>query len=54
VVDVKTRAIVAELKDESGRPVQSEKMMEIDFQGDEPVHAGDQFGIGRVVTGRTE
>jgi hypothetical protein len=47
VVDVKTRAIVAELKDETGRPVQSEKMMEIDFQSDQPVRAGDQFGIGR-------
>ena len=33
VIDVKTRKIVAELKDETGRPVQSEKMMEIDFQG---------------------
>jgi hypothetical protein len=48
VVNVKTRTIVAELKDETGRPVQSEKMVEVDFQGDQPVRVGDQFGIGRV------
>ena len=48
VIDVKTRKIVAQLKDENGAPVQSEKMVEIDFDGDNPVRAGDQFGIGRV------
>jgi hypothetical protein len=48
VVDVKTRKIAAELKDESGHPVQSEKLLEIDFEGDQPVRVGDQFGIGRV------
>jgi hypothetical protein len=48
VVDVRTRKIVAELKDESGQPVQTEKLLEIDFQGDQPVQAGDQFGMGRV------
>ena len=48
VIDVKSRKIVAELKDETGRPVQSEKLMEIDFQGGQPVRVGDQFGIGRV------
>ena len=53
VVDVKTRKIVAELKDENGRPVQSEKMMEIDFQDGRPVRAGDQFGLGRT-TNREE
>jgi hypothetical protein len=48
VVDVKSRKVVTELKDESGRPVQSEKLLEIDFRGDQPIQAGDQFGIGRV------
>lgn len=47
VVDVKTRKIVAELADEAGRAVQSEKLLEIDFDGSEPVRAGDQFGLGR-------
>jgi hypothetical protein len=48
VIDVKARKIVAELKDESDRLVQSEKLMEIDFQAAKPSRAGDQFGIGRV------
>ena len=51
VFDVATRRIVATLSDESGREVHSEKMLEIDFEGDRPVQAGDQFGIGRRVMG---
>jgi DNA-binding beta-propeller fold protein YncE len=47
VVDVKTRKTVAELSDEQGRQVQSEKLVEIDFLGDQPVRVGDQFGLGR-------
>ena len=38
----------ARLTDEEGRMVQSEKMLEIDFVGDKPIRAGDQFGLGRV------
>lgn len=48
VVDVKTRKIVAALADETGAPVQSEKVVEIHFRGHEPVRNGDQFGLGRV------
>ena len=47
VIDVATRQIVARLTDESGAALQSEKMLEIDFIGNEPIRAGDQFGIGR-------
>jgi len=47
VIDVKTRKIVAELRDEQGHDVQSEKLMEIDFAGGTPVRTGDQFGLGR-------
>ena len=47
VIDVKTRKVVATLSDELSRAVQSEKLLEIDFQGTEPVRAGDQFGLGR-------
>jgi len=47
VVDTRTRHIEAELQDESGRPVQSEKLMEIVFSGTKPVRTGDQFGLGR-------
>ncbi|MGE3820002.1 MAG: YncE family protein [Isosphaeraceae bacterium] len=52
VIDVRTRKIVAVLKDENGGPVQSEKMVEIDFEGSNPVRAGDQFGVGRVTAPR--
>ncbi len=48
VVDVKTRKIVAALKDETGAAVHSEKMVEIHFAGGVPVRNGDQFGVGRV------
>ncbi len=51
VIDTKTRKIVAVLKDEAGRDVQSEKMVEVDFRGSEPVAAGDQFGFGRGGSG---
>ena len=47
VIDVKSRRIVTRLTDEAGRAVQSEKMVEIDFEGDRPSHTGDQFGLGR-------
>jgi len=46
VIDVKTRKIIAELADEKGQAVQSEKLLEIDFEGDKPIRAGNQFGIG--------
>ena len=47
VVEVKSRKIVGALKDEEGRDVQSEKLLEIDFIANHPFQAGDQFGIGR-------
>ena len=48
VIDVASREIVATLEDEEGRPVMSEKMLEIDFADGAPIRAGDQFGVGRV------
>jgi hypothetical protein len=48
VIDVGSRRIVANLTDEHGAAVQSEKMVEVHFRGDQPVRAGDQFGLGRV------
>jgi hypothetical protein len=48
VIDARTHKIVAQLRDEEGRDVQSEKMLEIDFDEDGGLmSAGDQFGIGR-------
>lgn len=46
VIDIKTRNILVYLKDEFHNNVASEKMVEIQFKGGKPVHAGDQFGIG--------
>ncbi len=49
VIETATRKIIAELKDEKGADVQSEKLLEIDFDGKKPIRAGNQFGVGRVV-----
>ncbi|HXG62447.1 MAG TPA: hypothetical protein VNO22_13815 [Planctomycetota bacterium] len=48
VIDVRTRRIVGRMDDEEGRPVMSEKVVEIHFAGGVPVRAGDQFGVGRA------
>jgi DNA-binding beta-propeller fold protein YncE len=47
IIDLKTKKIVATLKDEKGNPVMSEKVVEIHFQGKKATKNGDQFGIGR-------
>ena len=48
VFDVATKKVVCGLKDEEGREVHSEKMVEIHVKGSVPVRAGDQFGVGRA------
>ena len=52
VIDVATRKIVAQLTDEKGAAVGSEKLLEIDFVGNEPVRAGCQFGVGQMAGSR--
>ncbi len=47
IIDVKSRRVVATLTDEEGRAVQSEKLLEIDFEEGRPLRSGNQFGIGR-------
>ena len=47
IVDVAARKVVTGLKDETGREVHSEKIVEISFRNGEPVQAGDQFGTGK-------
>jgi hypothetical protein len=47
VIEVASRKIITGLKDEKGADVQSEKLLEIDFAGDQPIRIGDQFGVGR-------
>ena len=46
IIDSSTKKVVATLQDEKGRQVQSEKLLEMVFDGDKPIAAGDQFGIG--------
>jgi len=48
VIDAATKQIIATLKDESGAPVHSEKLLEIDFADGQPVRAGNQFALGDV------
>ena len=50
IIDVASRKIIGGLTDESGTALQSEKMVEIQFQRDtnKLVRTGDQFGVGRV------
>src|SRR5688572_16472619 len=46
VIETKTRKTITILQDEFHNNVASEKMVEIDFDGNKAVKAGDQFGIG--------
>ncbi|WP_018615343.1 YncE family protein [Segetibacter koreensis] len=48
VIDVKTRKILTTLQDEFYNNVESEKMVEIDFDGNKAVKAGNQFGTGGI------
>jgi len=47
IVDTASRRVVATLADETGRAVQSEKLVEVVFADGKPVRTGDQFGVGR-------
>jgi DNA-binding beta-propeller fold protein YncE len=47
IIDTATKKIVATLSDEAGKPVQSEKMVEVVFSNGKLTATGDQFGIGR-------
>ena len=47
VIDTHTKRVVATLEDETGRQVQSEKLLEVVTANGKPIRAGDQFGIGR-------
>ena len=48
VIDVKTRKVLLTLKDEFNNSVGSEKMLEIQFNGNKPVKAANQFGLGYI------
>jgi DNA-binding beta-propeller fold protein YncE len=46
IIDVHTKKVVAALQDEAGKPVQSEKLLEIDIDNGKVARAGNQFGVG--------
>ena len=48
VIEVATRKIVYGLTDELGAEVHSEKLLEIDFNGNKAILAGCQFGLGAM------
>jgi len=47
VVEVKTKKIIAQMKDEYGKPMHSEKYLEMDFSNGKLVRTVSQFGQGR-------
>ena len=48
VIDASTKEIVTALKDEFGRPVRSEKIVEVLYVDGKPTRAVDQIGVGLV------
>jgi hypothetical protein len=48
IIEVATRKIVATLKDETGRDVQSEKMLDLAISHGKVVASGNQFGVGKM------
>jgi len=47
VFDVKTKKLIATLKDENGKPVSSSKYIEVHFRDGKVVEIGNEFGLGR-------
>jgi hypothetical protein len=47
IIDVATKRIVAVLQDETGRQVQSEKVLDLIIANGKVDRAGNQFGVGR-------
>jgi hypothetical protein len=46
VIDARSKRILTNLKDEQGKDFQSEKLLEVDLDGDKVVRAGSSFGVG--------
>jgi DNA-binding beta-propeller fold protein YncE len=46
IIDVKKKTIVATLKDETGRAVESEKLLDLVIANGKVTRAGNQFGVG--------
>jgi len=48
IIDAQTKQVIASLKDETGRDVQGEKVVEVLFRDGKLVKTVDQFGVGQV------
>jgi DNA-binding beta-propeller fold protein YncE len=46
IIDARTKKVVATLTDETGRQVQSEKLLEVVIDNGRVIRAGNQFGVG--------
>ena len=47
VFDVKTKRLIATLRDENGVPVAGSKYFEIQFRNGKVMDVGSEFGVGR-------
>jgi DNA-binding beta-propeller fold protein YncE len=47
IIDATTKKVIASLRDEEGREVQSEKVLDLVIEDGRVTRAGDQFGIGK-------
>jgi hypothetical protein len=47
VFDARTKKQVATLRDETGKPVGSSKLIEVHMRGGKVVHMSSEFGLGR-------
>src|SRR5258708_27419949 len=47
IIDVATKKIVAALEDETGRQVQTERLLDVTIDGGRVLRAGNQFGVGK-------
>ena len=48
IIDAQTKTIITSLKDELGREVQGEKVVEVLYQDGKLIKTVDQFGVGQV------
>jgi WD40 repeat protein len=48
IIDAKTKEVIASLKDEMGRDVEGEKVVEVLFENGKLLKAVDQFGVGQI------
>lgn len=47
IIDAATKKVVAALKDEDGREVQSEKVLDLVIENGKVIRTGNQFGVGK-------